>query len=55
MSTYGKHSPEGQVRADYEETKQKILAESRGHLGWIAVAAIWIVRTNTLRRLRRKS
>ena len=54
MNTYGKHSPEVQAQADYEDTKRKILAESRGPLGWIAVAAIWVIRGNALRRLRRK-
>ena len=54
MSTFGEYSPEVEVQADYENTKHEILAASQGPLGWIAVAAIWIIRSNTLRHLRRK-
>ena len=53
MSSYGSHSSEAEVRAEYEAAKQKVHEEHRGPLAWIAMAALWIIRQQSLRRLRK--
>ena len=53
MSGYGSHSSEAEVRAEYDAAKAKAFEESHGPLAWIAVAALWIIRQRSIRRLRK--
>ena len=53
MSGYGSHSSEAEDRAGYDEAKRKVFEESHGPLAWVAVAALWIIRQRSIRRLRK--
>lgn len=53
MSSYGSHSSEAEVRAEYDAAKQKVYDESHGPFAWIAVAALWVIRQRSIRRLRK--
>ncbi len=53
MGSYGSHSSEAEVRAEYEAAKRKVFGEGHGLPARIAVAALWIIRQRSIRRLRK--
>lgn len=53
MSIYGSHSSEAEVRAEYDAAKRKVLEESHGPSARIAIAALWVIRQQSIRRLRK--
>ena len=53
MGSYGSHSSEAEVRAEYDAAKRKVFEESHGPFARVAVAALWIIRQRSIRRLRK--
>jgi hypothetical protein len=50
---YGNYDSEAEVRAEYDAAKRKVFEEGHGPLARVAVAALWIIRRRSIRRLRK--
>lgn len=54
MSSYGSHSSEAEVRAEYETAKREAFEAAPRPLARIAVGVLWIIRQRSIRRLRKR-
>lgn len=52
MDGYGGYSAEAEARAEYEIAKRKML-EQTGPLAPLGIIALWVIREQTIRRMRK--